>query len=327
MRSPRSRLPRGLAAVWALGALGCRAAPLPGGERWPGAAWDTRDRVVDGTRLRVLDAGAGPAVVFVHGLGASMYSWRTTLRPVLDAGHRVVAFDNRGFGLSERPDSGYSNAAYTRLLVALLDSLGIDAAVLVGHSMGGAISARVAIDHPDRVRGLVLIASAGYGVSEPWSLRLARLPLAGRLLSGLRGRWTVAQLLRSTYGDPSRLAQGDVDQYYATAAVPRSTVALRGVFREFRFDELRGRLGRIQAPTLLIWGAQDRWIPLSLGQEMTLALANGALVAVPGAGHNVQEERPDEVVPTLLAFLSAGLPRPPGDLAATTPLGVDKSTE
>lgn len=326
MRSPLSPLRRSLAALGVLGALGCRAAPIPEAERWPGATWETRDRVVDGTTLRVLDAGAGPAVVFLHGLGASMFSWRATLRPVLDAGHRVVAFDNRGFGFSERPDSGYSNAAYTRLLLALLDSLGIDAAVLVGHSMGGAIAAQVAIDHPDRVRGLVLVGSAGYGVSEPWSLRVARLPLAGRLVSGLRGRWTVAQLLRSTFSDPSRLARGDVDQYYATAAVPRSTVALRGVFREFRFDELRGRLGRIQAPTLLIWGAQDRWIPLSLGQEMALALANGALVAIPRAGHNVQEERPDEVVRTLLAFLAAGLPRPPGDLAVVSP-GVDKSTD
>ena len=318
---------RGAAVVLALGVVGCRASPIPEDERWPGATWGTRSRVIDGTALRVLDTGSGPAVVFVHGLGASIYAWRAILRPALQAGHRVVAFDNRGFGFSERPDTGYSNAAYTRLLVALLDSLAITDAVLVGHSMGGAISAQVAIEHPERVRGLVLIGPAGYGVSEPWSLRVARLPLAGRLLSGLRGRWTVAQLLRSTYGDPGRVTTADVDQYYATAAVPRSTVALRGVFQEFRFDALRGRLGRIQAPTLLIWGAQDRWIPLRLGERMALELANGALVAIPGAGHDVQEERPDELVPTLLAFLREGLPRPPRNLAIVTPHRVDESTE
>lgn len=317
MRRLASRRRRGAAAALALGVVACRATPIPESERWPGATWETSRLVVDGTTLRVLDAGTGPAVVFVHGLGASMYGWRGILRPALDAGYRVVAFDNRGFGFSERPDSGYSNGAYVRLLVALLDSLGIPDAVLVGHSMGGAISAQFAIDHPERVRGLVLVGSAGYGVSEPWTLRVARVPLAGRLLSGLRGRWTVAQLLRSTFGDPSRVSERDVDQYYAAAALPRSTVALRGVFRKFRFDDLRGRLGRIQAPTLLIWGAQDRWIPLSRGQAMALELANGALVAVPGAGHDVHEERPDEVVPTLLAFLSAGLPRPPEDLAYT----------
>lgn len=319
MISPRARRRCSAAAVLALGVVACRATPIPESERWPGGTWETRQRVIDGTTLRVLDTGVGPAVVFVHGLGASIYSWRAILQPVVDAGHRVVAFDNRGFGFSERPDSGYSNAAYTRLLVALLDSLGIADAVLVGHSMGGAIAGQVAIDHPERVRGLVLIGPAGYGVSEPWSLRVARLPLAGPLLSSLRGRWTVAQLLRSTYHDPSRVTADDVDQYYATAAVPRSTVALRGVFREFRFDDLRGRLGRIQAPTLLIWGAQDRWIPLSLGERMALELANGALVAIPGAGHNVQEERPDQLVTTLLAFLRDGLPRPPANLAGIIP--------
>jgi pimeloyl-ACP methyl ester carboxylesterase len=325
----RDRRWPGLALV-ALGIGACRAPPLPEAERWPGPAWRVYDRVIDGTRLRVLDAGSGPAVVFIHGLGAWMYAWRATLKPVLAAGHRVIAFDNRGFGFSERPDSGYSNAAYARLLVALLDSLGVAEAVLVGHSMGGAVAARVALDHPQRVRGLVLIAPAGYGVSEPWTLRVARMPFAGRLVSGLRGRWTVAHLLRSTYADPAGVTADDIDQYYAAAAVPRSTVALRGVFREFRFDDLRGQLGRIQEPTLLIWGADDRWIPLALGQEMALHLANGALVAIPKAGHDVHEERAEEVVPTLLAFLRDGLPRPPGDLARATarPRGVvDKSIE
>ena len=311
-----SRDLRGAAvALFALGLIACRATPISETRLWPGATWDVRDRVIDGTWLRVLDTGSGPAVVFIHGLGAWMYAWRAALEPVLAAGYRVTAFDNRGFGFSERPDSGYGNADYARLLVAMLDSLGITDAVLVGHSMGGAIAAQVAIEHPERVRGLVLIAPAGYGVSEPWTLRVARVPLVGRALSGLRGRWTVSQLLRSTYADPSRVTAHDIDQYYAAAAVPRSTVSLRGVFREFRFDDLRGRLGRIQAPTLLIWGARDRWIPLSLGRAMSLDLANGALVAVPEAGHDVHEERPDEVVPTLLAFLRNGLPRPPGDLA------------
>jgi pimeloyl-ACP methyl ester carboxylesterase len=321
---PTRRAHRGVAALL-LALVGCRAAPIAEAARWPGIAWGSRYQVVDGTTLRVIDSGTGPAVVFVHGLGASLYAWRALLPPVLGAGYRVVAFDNRGFGFSERPDSGYDNAAYERLLVALLDSLDIADAVLIGHSMGGAIAAQVAIDHPARVRGLVLIGSAGYGVSEPWTLRLARVPLAGRLLSTLRGRWTVAQLLRSTYADPHRVTEADVDQYYAAAAVPRSTVALRGVFRAFRFDRLRGSLGRIQAPTLLIWGAQDRWIHPALGQAMALELANGALVAIPAAGHDAHEERPDDVAATIVAFLRDGLPRPPGDLAVMS-RWVDNST-
>lgn len=299
--------------VW----LGCRAAPLPEARRWPAAdaAFRTQERVVDGTALRIIDSGGGPAVVFVHGLGSSMYAWRFVLGPVLQAGHRVVAFDNRGFGFSGRGAGGYDNDAYARLLLAVLDSLGIAQAVLVGHSMGGAIAAEAALAAPDRVRALVLIGSAGYGVAEPWVLRLARLPLVGRLATAARGRWTVRHLLRSTFADPARVTEADVDQYYAAAAQPGSAHAVRHVLAEFRFDGLTGRLRRLGAPTLLVWGAQDRWTPLWAGQHMAMELPHGALVVVPDAGHNVPEERGDEVARLVTAFLQHGMPAPPSDVA------------
>ncbi|HEY6222414.1 MAG TPA: alpha/beta fold hydrolase, partial [Gemmatimonadales bacterium] len=94
---------------------------------------------MDSSRLRVLDVGKGPAVILVHGLAASMYSWRYTIEPLVEAGYRVITYDNRGFGFSDKPTTGYSNAAYVHLLFGLLDSLSVTDAVLVGHSMGGAI--------------------------------------------------------------------------------------------------------------------------------------------------------------------------------------------
>src|SRR5213079_3467018 len=134
---------------------------------------------VDGTRTRYLDAGHGPPVLFLHGLGASMYAWRKNLAAVAAAGFRVIAFDNRGFGLSDKPPGPYDNAAYARLAIALMDSLRVSDAVLVGHSMGGAIAAEVAIEHPQRVRGLVLVGSAGLGTREPLLFRVARWPVLG----------------------------------------------------------------------------------------------------------------------------------------------------
>src|SRR5204863_3743213 len=98
---------------------------------------------VNGTTIRYIDAGRGSPVVFIHGLGPSIYAWRKTLGPVLAAGFRVIAFDNRGFGISDKPARGYSNAEYASLTVAFMDSLGLADAVLVGHSMGGAIAGEV----------------------------------------------------------------------------------------------------------------------------------------------------------------------------------------
>src|SRR5262249_18386115 len=208
----------------------CRAAPIPESERYPaGTPFRAQYRTIDGTRLRLIDSGAGTPVVFIHGIGASLYAWRQQLPAVAHAGFRVVAFDNRGFGFSDKPAHGYSTAAYAHLVVALLDSLGIASAVLVGHSMGGAIAAEVALAHPDRVRGMVLIDAAGYGMRWPGVLKVARWPFVGAIATAFRGRWFTGRILRSTFADPRKVMEADVDQYYAPVPDRDYGRALRGV--------------------------------------------------------------------------------------------------
>src|SRR5262245_13931641 len=205
-------------AVYGMAALvaACRAAAIPESSAYPsGPAFRAQYRTIDGTRLRLIDTGNGTPVVFIHGIGASLYAWRKQLPAVAGAGYRVVAFDNRGFGFSDKPAHGYSNAAYAHLVVSLLDSLGIASAVLVGHSMGGAIAAEVAITHGERVRGVVLIDAAGYGVRWPGVLKIARWPVVGAVATTFRGRWITGRIVRSTFADPSKVSEADVDQYYA----------------------------------------------------------------------------------------------------------------
>lgn len=302
-----------------LATASCRATAIPADRRFPaGTPFVAREVVCQGTRVRYVDAGKGMPVVLVHGLGASMYAWRKNIAPLAAAGFRVIAFDNRGFGFSDQPDSGYDNAAYARLLVALLDSLHLADAVLVGHSMGGAIAAEVAIDHPSRVRGLVLIASAGLGVREPLLFRVARWPVVGPSLLALRGRGLTGRILRSTYADPRRVSEEDVDQYYAPVARESYGRTLRLVLRRFRFDALVGRLDHVAAPTLVLWGDHDRMVPLPLGRALAAGIPRSALLIVPDAGHAVQEEAPNEVNRLLIKFLNEGLPRVPSDLAERT---------
>jgi pimeloyl-ACP methyl ester carboxylesterase len=295
---------------------GCRAPALPEAQLFPaGTEFTARYLQVDGTRIRYIDVGRGAPVVFLHGLGASMYAWRRNLAAVAAAGFRVIAFDNRGFGLSDKPPATYDNAAYARLAIALMDSLRLTDAVLVGHSMGGAIAAQVAIEYPARVRGLVLIGSAGLGAREPLLFRVARWPVLGPAALALRGRGFTARLLRSTYFDPGKVTEADVDQYYAPVAQPEYGRALRGVLQHFRFTALEGRLDRIAAPTLVLWGEEDRWVPMGLGRALAAGITRSAFVSVPHAGHSVQEEVPDEVNHLVIRFLKDGLPRIPADLA------------
>src|SRR2546428_410165 len=249
------RLPLALFATLAA----CRAAPIPDGERFPaGTQFTARFLQVGDTKVRYIDAGEGTAVIFIHGLGASLYAWRKNLAPVIAAGFRVVAFDNRGFGSSGKPAQGYTNAAYARLVAALMDSLHLPDAVLVGHSMGGEIAGEVAIAFPHRVRALVLIGAVGLGTREPLLFRVARWPVVGPAILAFRGRGFVARLLKSTYADPNKVGEADVDQYYAPVAEPDYGRALRGVLREFRLDGFAGGAGAVQAPNLVLWGAADR---------------------------------------------------------------------
>ena len=299
----------------------CRAAPIPEARRYPaGTPFRAHERIVEGTRVRMIDTGRGTPVVLIHGFGESIYAWRKTIPPLVAAGYRVIAFDNRGFGFSDKPAHGYSNAAYVRLTIALLDSLGVSSAVLVGHSMGGAIAAEVALASPDRVRGLVLIDAAGYGIRWPGVLKLGRWPFVGGVATALRGKWIVGRLLRATYADSRKVTAEDVDQYYAPVAGGDYGRALRGVLREFRFDTLVGRLGAVHAPTLVVWGAEDTWIPMPLGAQLAATIPRVAFVAVPGAGHAAQEEASDEVNRVLLEYLKEGLPRIPENVAWSSPL-------
>jgi pimeloyl-ACP methyl ester carboxylesterase len=295
---------------------GCRAAALPEAQLFPaGTQLTARYLLVDGARIRYIDSGRGAPVLLLHGLGASLYAWRKNIAAVAAAGFRVIAFDNRGFGLSDKPPAPYDNTAYARLAVALMDSLGLPNAVFIGHSMGGAIAAEVAIQYPQRVRGLVLVGSAGLGAREPLLFRVARWPVVGPTLLAFRGRGLTGRLLRSTYFDPSKVTEADVDQYYAPVALPDYGRALRGVLRQFRFTALNGRLDRIAAPTLVLWGQADHWVPIGLGRALASGITRSAFLSVPQAGHSVQEEAPDEVNRLVIRFLNDGLPRVPPDLA------------
>jgi pimeloyl-ACP methyl ester carboxylesterase len=298
----------------------CRTPPIADAQRYPaGTPFHAMYRTIDSTRVRMIDSGRGTPVVFIHGIGASMYSWRYTLLPIVSAGYRIVAFDNRGFGFSDQPAHRYRNADYVRLVVALLDSLGISSAVLVGHSMGGTIAADVALAHPDRVRGLVLINAAGYGVRWPGVMKIARWPFIGAVATTFRGRWFTERILRSTYADPAKVTESDIDQYYAPVPQPAFGRALRGVLREFRFDSLAGRLGRVQAPTLVLWGTADRWIPVRDGARFARELPRSEFVVIDRSGHNAHEESPDRVNQLLLDFLEEGLARIPENVAWYSP--------
>src|SRR5215211_3386713 len=133
-----------------------------GDSEWLGIDWSRHMRwvEVEGSPVNVVELGTGPPVVFVHGLGGSWQNWLEQL-PEFSRDFRVVAFDLPGFGESPMPQDEISISRSGRLVVGLLDALGIERASLVGNSMGGFVTSEVAVQAPERVDRLVLVSSAG----------------------------------------------------------------------------------------------------------------------------------------------------------------------
>jgi pimeloyl-ACP methyl ester carboxylesterase len=272
---------------------------------------------VDGTRTWIQEDGPvdGPPVVLLHGFGGSTYSWRLTLPALAAAGFRGVALDLRGFGLAEkRFDADYRHPAQARFVATVMDALGIEHAVLVGHSMGASVAAHLAVSAPGRVRGIVLVdAAIGRGLSGPplgggiASLLLAipSLRRLGRvLLRSLATQDRVARVLRSAYLDPATSVTPDVEAaYLVPQRLPDWDLALLGIIRDAGGDRIDRELSSIAGPVLVVWGDRDPWIDRTVGERLHAALPTSGWVVIANSGHLPFEEQPHAFMAALLSFL------------------------
>ena len=190
------------------------APPGPTGAWLQTAGLAPRYETVEGSRVRYLRAGQGPAVVLLHGFASSIYTWKDVL-PALREAHDVVALDLPGFGGSDMP-ADLSFESYPRVVRALLDRLGIARADLVGNSMGGAVAVVLAATDPSRVGRLVLIDAAGFNLAQrdrPFLIRVAGFrPMASLLdLLPVR-RLRVRAALRQVFHDPALVTPERVEE-------------------------------------------------------------------------------------------------------------------
>ncbi|MHB8767132.1 MAG: alpha/beta fold hydrolase, partial [Deferrisomatales bacterium] len=214
-----------------------------------------------GVRLHYLAAGgAGTGlrcrpvpVVLVHGLAGSTALWQLNLT-ALAARQRVIALDLPGHGLSDKPPADYSVGFFAQTLGAFLAAQGLDRVFLVGHSLGGHACLRLALDDPDRVAGLVLVASGGLG-GEP------NLDSLEPLLAGL-GREAVVRMLRALFHDPALATGAMAEATLRLLSQPGAWEAVASAASLGRRDGSEAaRLGALRLPVLLAWGAEDAIVP------------------------------------------------------------------
>ncbi len=252
---------------------------------------------VAGIRVRYVREGTGPTVVLLHGSGSSLDAFDAVARRLRDR-REVVRMDLPGFGLTgPRPDRDYRIGAYARFLDGLLGQLGIGSAVLVGNSLGGNIAWQYTLDFPDRVRGLVLVNATGYPEkSLPDAIRMARSPVIGQLLRRWGPRRAVARSLRQAAGRTDVVDDALIDRVHAMGGRPGN----RGAFVDFAKTDQVDRsqqISRISTPTLVVRG------DLIDGQHFARDIAGSRELVLPGVGHLLPEEAPEDLADAILSFI------------------------
>lgn len=262
-----------------------------------------------GARLRYVVAGDGPPLMLVHGLGGTIENWRG-LAPALARRHRVLVPDLPGHGRSDPLPETPDLDALAEAMLALVAHEEAAPAAWIGHSLGGLVALRSAVQRPDAVRGLVLAAAAGPSStsrSAEAALTLLALVKPGKLIAPFRHSWSRSRAgRRAAFGwwgvaDPGAMEPELAEAFLVGPAHHRNT-AQAG--RALLASDPRADLDRVACPTLLLWGASDNWVPLADGMEYARRL-RAPLRAIAGCGHLLIGERPDACLAAIDEFLAS----------------------
>ena len=245
-------------------------------------------------------------LVLLHGTGASLHTFDAWVED-LQRDRRVLRMDLPAFGLTGPfPDGDYRIDHYLRFLDSFLLATGIERCILGGNSLGGNIAWRYAARHPDKVARLVLIDAAGYPLTSkriPLAFSLARTPIIKELVPIFSPRFIVAASVENVYADPAKVTDALVDRYYE--------LSLREGNRRAFVDRLNApadaqpteQLRTLRQPTLILWGQEDRLIPVAYAHRFASDLPDNQVYILPASGHVPMEESPSESLLPLRAFL------------------------
>lgn len=265
-------------------------------------------------QVRYARAGAqGPALILLHGLGTSFESWWYNL-DTLGEQYRVFAPDLLYFGKTTKPERKPAAEDFPRFVTGFMDAMGLERAFVLGHSMGGLVATKTALDQPERVRGLVLADPAGFGRELAWWLRLRTLVTLNINTEGKPPPWMMNFGLGQLFYDPSRVSTEMIDALTDVAQTPgllhayqqviRFGVDWRGLKPEI-LQEIRDRADEIRVPTLVIWGKQDRVVPVTHARALGERVPNVRIEIFDHCGHAPMIEYPDTFNALVIEFIDA----------------------
>lgn len=262
---------------------------------------------LDGIRTHYIEKGAGAPVILMHGFFFDNYMWNQNI-DILAERYKVYAYDLWGFGYSTREPLDYGYPLYSKQLGLFMDAMGIPSASLVGQSLGGGTIINYTVSNRSRVDRIVLVDSAGMPNPLPIMGRISNLPGIGELMYGLRGDFMRRFTLASTFiHDRETITQEFYENATRFQKIKGSTEVMLGITRKQFFDTLQTEieeLGEMNVPTLIIWGRQEKAIPLDIGSGMHGILRNSRLEVIDNAAHCPNIDQPQVFNKFVMEFLA-----------------------
>ena len=280
-----------------------------------------RTIATNGVRLHAVEAGPGdgPLLILLHGFPEPWYSWRHQIEPLADAGFRVLAPDQRGYNLSDKPGgvSSYGLDTLALDIVGLIDEAGRDRAFVAGHDWGGAVAWWLGVKHAHRLERVAILnvphplVMRKTVLTNPRQLRKSSYMFFFQLpwlpeRSFRKNDWEYpAKILRAT-SRPGTFSDADLALYKEAWAQPGAVTAMLNWYRAaLRAQPRRPASPRITVPTLLLWGTRDRFLGQEMAQPSIDLCDDGQLVLLDDASHWLQHEEPGRVNPLLADFFKS----------------------
>ncbi len=265
-----------------------------------------------GTTIHVRDEGpkSGLPVVLVHGSNASLHTWEPWRERLTAKGYRVVTMDLPAHGLSgPTPEGRYGHDAYVGIIEQLVDRLALPKFALGGNSMGGGVAWRYAVKHPDRLAALILVDAGGLPQPKnndpPLAFRIARMPVVRDIATTVTPRSLIDSSFKASISNQAIATPAMVDRYWELLHYPGNRAATIARFTQYDGasvdpEALRG----LKLPTLILWGAQDRLIPVSVASFFSQRIPGSRVVILDDIGHIPMEEAPDRSLAPVLELLA-----------------------
>ena len=260
--------------------------------------------MIGDNRVRYFEEGEGETVLFIHGIGQAMYTFRKNVHALSQYCH-VVTVDLLGHGLSDKPDIDYTIDDFSSMIYDFTQAMALENITLLGFSTGAVIALDVAQKHPELVKRLILLSPGGVTKTYPSTVKFLTVPVISDIIFTFFSTKTVKKVLTQAYFDPTMVSRDLVRHYYKVLSNRENLDSAMTALANWNDEEIAYRMSEIKAPSYIFWGEEDTWHPLSMLDLYEDALPEVLSYTLADCGHILHEERSDEFNKKLIEIVSA----------------------